>query len=89
MPRRGAWTYVGVQAGYPPIHWRTWPKRQPIPGAVIKPRQGLNLVFGLTRTGPKDGHTGGPVITYAGGGNTYTLQEQFGFRIAAHCSKTV
>jgi hypothetical protein len=87
-PPNGARTYVGVQAGYPPTHFATWPMRQPIPGAVIKPGRGLSLVFGLTRTGTKDGHTPGPVVTYTAAGNSYTLQEHYGFRMAAHCSKT-
>jgi hypothetical protein len=84
----GDWDYVGVQAGYPPVHWRTWPDRQAIPGAVIKPGQNLNLVFGLTHTGEQDGHTSGPLVTYTASGNSYTLQEGYGFRIAAHCSNT-
>ena len=83
------WDYVGVQAGYPPIRWRTWPNRQPVPGAVIKPGQDLNLVFGLTRTGSKDGATTGPVITYTANRITYTLQPQMAFVIAAKSCRNV
>lgn len=86
-PPNGARTWFGVVAGYPPIHFESWPKRQSIPGAVIKPHQGLSLVFGLTHTGQHDGHTSGPLITYTASGNSYTLQEDYGFRIAVHCSK--
>jgi hypothetical protein len=78
---RGGSGYAGEQV-YPPTSWPTWPQRQRIPGAVIKPHQELNLVLGLTRTGPQ-GHTPGPVITYTAGGNTYTLQEHSGFVIVA------
>ncbi|HSR86114.1 MAG TPA: hypothetical protein VLM11_18205 [Streptosporangiaceae bacterium] len=88
-PPHGALTYVGVQL-YPPVTFHTWTNRQPIPGSVIKPGQGLNLLFGLTRTGPKDGHTNGPAVTYTASGNTYTLQEHFGFIIVAphsHCPR--
>ena len=81
-PPHGAWSYVGVQL-YPPINWQTWPRRQPIPGAVIKPGQALNLVFGLSSTGPKDAHTGGSVITYTANRTSYTLQETFGFVLVA------
>ena len=80
---RGNWTYLGVVAGYPPTTWPEWPKRVPVPGAVIKPRQSLNLFFGLTRTGLKDGRTSGAVITYTASGNAYTLQEDYGFVITA------
>ncbi len=81
-PPYGAWSYVGVQL-YPPINWHTSPKRQAIPGAIIKPGQALNLVFGLTRTGPKYGHTGGSVITYTANRGSYTVTESFGFVIVA------
>lgn len=87
-PPHGVLTWAGVQAGYPPTHWAPWPKRHAIPGAVIKPRQSLNLVFGLTRTGTENGHTSGPVVTYTAGGNTYTLLEHYGFLLLAphgHC----
>lgn len=80
-------TFAGVQL-YPPIHWRTRPERQPIPGAAIKPGQSLNLFFGLIRTGLKDGDANGPVITYTANRNSYTLREQSGFVISAphsHC----
>lgn len=79
---RGGWDYAGDQV-YPLTKWQTWPQRQPIPGAVIKPHQTLNLVFGLTRTAARIGRTDGPVVTYTASGNTYTLREHFGFVITA------
>lgn len=84
-PPHGAWSYVGTQL-YPPIHWHTWPKRQAIPGAVIKPGQPLNLVFGLTRRGSKDGSTSGTLITYTADRTSYTLQETFGYAIIGKTS---
>ena len=80
--------YFGDQAGWPPIRYRTWPDRQPIPGAVIKPGQELNLIFGVTLTGSGDGTTDGPVITYTAGRGTYTMQAGFGIDLIAihgHC----
>ena len=59
----------------------TWPNRQAIPGAVIKPHQGLNLFFGVARHGRGRG-AGGPV-TYTASRNTYTLQERLAFIIVA------
>jgi hypothetical protein len=67
---------VGEQASYPPATWPEWAKRQPIPGAVIRPGQDLNLVFGVTRTTARSGHSAGPVVAYTAGGSTYTVQEQ-------------
>ncbi len=86
----GGLNFAGEQ-NYPPTTWPTWSQRQPIPGAVIKPRQQLNLVFGLARTGPKVGRTSGPVVTYTAGGNSYTLREGFGFVLVAphtRCPRT-
>lgn len=78
----------GVPSGigdefYPPTHSPEWPNRQAVPGAVIKPHQALNLFFGLARTTAETGRAGGPTITYTVGGNSYTLQEAWGFVIAA------
>jgi hypothetical protein len=78
----GGLNYAG-DPDYPPITWGAWPERQPIPGAVIKPHQELNLIFGAWRTAPRIGRTAGPVITYTASGNTYTLQEHFGFVLLA------
>jgi hypothetical protein len=81
-PPRGALSFVGDEP-YPPIRWPEWPNRQAIPGAVIKPHQGLNLFFGVARTTAGTGRVGGPTVTYTAGGNTYTLQEAWGFVIPA------
>jgi hypothetical protein len=80
-PPHGALSYVGAGEPYPPTSWHEWPNRQPIPGAVIKPGQGLNLFFGLTRTTAGPAWIDGPVITYTANRTSYTLQEQFGFQI--------
>jgi hypothetical protein len=40
---------------YPyPLHPVEWPKRFPAIGAVLKPGQDLNLVFGLTMTSQRN-----------------------------------
>lgn len=80
-PPHGALSYVGAGEPYPPTSWHEWPNRQPIPGAVIKPGQGLNLFFGLTRTTAGSGRIDGRVITYTANRTSYTLQEHFGFQI--------
>jgi hypothetical protein len=84
-PPHGAWSYVGAGEPYPPVQWPEWRNRQPIPGAKIKPGQGLNLFFGLTRTTSGPGRTGGPVVTYTVDSISYTLQPQMGFVIARKC----
>jgi len=86
-PPHGVPSGVGDDS-YPPIISPQWPNREAVPGAVIKPHRALNLFFGLARTTAETGRAGGPTITYTAGGNTYTLQEQFGFIIPAphaHC----
>jgi len=84
-PPHGSWTYVGAAYSYPPVHWPEWRHRQPIPGAIIKPGQMLNLFFGLTRTTAGPGRTGGPVITYSANWISYTLHDNFGIVIAQKC----
>lgn len=79
----GGGILVGAGYPYPPTHWAEWYRRVAVAGAVIRPHEGLNLVFGLTRTTAAAGHTSGPVITYSAGGSTYSLQEQVGFVITA------
>jgi hypothetical protein len=78
----GSLNYAG-DPDYPPITWGAWPQRQQIPGAVIRPHQTLNLIFGAWRTAPRIGRTVGPVITYTSSGDTYALQEHFGFVLVA------
>ncbi len=77
---RGGLDYAGVQS-YPPTSWPEWPNRQPIPGAVIKPGQDLNFIFGLMRTAAGPGRTDGAVITYRANRTSYTQQVLFGFLI--------
>jgi hypothetical protein len=76
-------TVIGAVA-WPPTG-RAWARREPAIGAVIKPGQDLNLVFGLERTTDRTGRSNGPVITYTAGGSTYTLTEGFGLIIARDC----
>jgi hypothetical protein len=64
------------------VRW-AWARREPAAGAVIKPREDLNLVFGLTRTIARNGYSGGPVITYTANGSTYTVREQTTLEVAA------
>jgi hypothetical protein len=88
-PPHGSLSYAGVQS-YPPTSWPEWPNRQPIPAAVIKPGQYLNLVFGLTRTTAGPGRTDGAVITYTANRISYTLQVLFGIDLIAihgHCPR--
>jgi hypothetical protein len=89
-PPHGSLSYVGDGLPYPPTSWPTWPDRQAIPGAVIKPHQALNLLFGITRTAARLVRAGAPVITYTAGGNTYTLQAHWAFILLAshtHCPR--
>jgi hypothetical protein len=67
-----------------PVHW-AWVLRKPAVGAVIRARQDLNLVFGLTRTTARAGRSDGPVIVYTADGNTYTLAENVSLVVARKC----
>jgi hypothetical protein len=82
----GGGILIGAGYPYPPTSTAEWSRRVAIPGAVIKPHDGLNLVFGLTRTTARWGRTDGPIVTYTAGDTTYTLQEQTGFVITAAAS---
>jgi hypothetical protein len=81
--KEGNWDVAGVAFPYPPTKWPEWSHRQSAIGAVIRPGQDLNLIFGMTRTWARDGWSGGPVVTYAGNGGSYTLQEQTGLVLGA------
>lgn len=76
---------VGAGGSFPPV-WRQWADREPLIGAVIRPRQDLNLVFGLVRTTARAGTSDGPKISYSSGGSRYTVTEQTTLEVAAHCS---
>jgi hypothetical protein len=65
--------------------WPEWPNRQPIPGAVVKPGQGLNLVFGLMRTAAGPARTDGAVLTYIANRNSYTVHADSGFVLTKKC----
>lgn len=83
---------VGVSWPWPPslsrgsgsaaVRW-AWVRRIPAVGAIIKPHQDLNLVFGLTRTIASNGYSGGPVVTYTANGNAYTVREATTLEITA------
>ena len=90
-PPHGSLSYVGDGMTYPPTNWPTWPERQAIPGAVIRPHQQLNLFFGITRTAARLVQAGAPVITYTADGNTYTLQTHWAYILLAahtHCPRS-
>jgi hypothetical protein len=80
-----------VGAGWPyppafsqPVRW-AWSLRKPAVEAVIRARQDLNLVFGLTRTTARAGRSDGPVIVYTADGNTYTLAENISLVAGPKC----
>jgi hypothetical protein len=75
---------IGAVLSWPPAG-PAWAQRRPAAGAVIKPGQDLNLVFGLTRTTPRSGRSDGPVIVYTADGNTYTLAENTSLIVQANC----
>jgi hypothetical protein len=77
-------TLIGAVLSWPPVS-RAWAERKRATGAVIKPFQHLNLVFGLTRTSAKTGRSGGPVLVYTADHNTYTLTENTSLIVAARC----
>jgi hypothetical protein len=84
-PKNGDFDDVGVGFPYPPTTAPEWGRRRPAAGGVIKPGQTFNLVFGLTRTSARAGRSGGPVITYTAGGNSYTLSEVTSLVVAGKC----
>jgi len=83
---KGSQNALGVGYPYPPVTWPTWKDRRPAVGAVVKPNETLNLVFGVARTATK-GTSAAPVVTYTAGGNTYTWQQGTTFvMVARNCS---
>ncbi len=84
-PKTGNYETVGVGGPYPPTYAPEWPNHRPAIGGIIKPGQDLNIVFGLTRTSAKAGHSDGPAITYTAGGSTYTVSEAVSLTVAAIC----
>ena len=84
-PKTGNWLDVGAGAPFPPTTSPQWVQRRPAIGGVIRPRQDLNLVFGLTRTTAKAGRSPGPVIAYTAGGSSYTVKMKTSLVVAATC----
>lgn len=73
LPRR---PYELIGEAYWPPKARVWAQRRPVVGAVIKPGQTLNLVFGLTMISNHGGYTSGPTLTYTANGTSYSIEEQ-------------
>jgi hypothetical protein len=73
---------LGVGQPYPPVTYPLWADRVPAAGAVIRPSQDLQLVFGVFRTTAADGSSYGPMIVYTAGSTTYTLREQISLAVA-------
>jgi hypothetical protein len=85
-PKTGNSELIGVGWPYPPTSQPAWPQRRPAIGAVIKPGQNLNLVFGLIRTTGSSGRSDGPVVGYTANGSQYTIHEAVSLLLAAsHC----
>lgn len=78
-------TLIGAGWPYPPTTSPVWAQRQPAAGAVIRPGQDLNLVFGLTRTSARDGRSAGPVIVYSASGTSYTMHEAVSLIVSGNC----
>ena len=82
-PKTGNLELIGVGWPYPPTSQPTWPQRSPAAGAIVKPGQDLNLVFGLIRTTGGNGRSDGPVIVYTVNGSSYTIHEAVSLLLAA------
>jgi hypothetical protein len=91
MAMTGAWLVpfntsgpqLGVGAAYPPVTSPLWADRVPVAGAVIRPDQKVQLVFGVFRTRSFDGSSDGPMIVYTAGRASYTLREQLSIAVAS------
>jgi hypothetical protein len=83
---QGGDTYsVGIASTFPATYSalarRVWSERVPLIGAVIKPGQALNLVFGMGLTMKHAGSSAGPKISYTSAGSRYYVQEQFSLQM--------
>jgi hypothetical protein len=87
-PKNGNYETVGVGWDYPPPVTSNpqWKQRRPAVGGTVKPGQELNLVFGLIRTGARNGTSGGPVVTYSAGGSSHTMQMAVRMIVSPKCS---
>jgi hypothetical protein len=74
---------VGVGLAYPPVTYPLWSHRAPAEGAVIRPGQDLQLVFGVLRTTAADGSSAAPMVVYTVGRSTYTLHMEGSMAVAA------
>jgi hypothetical protein len=74
----GGTELYGAGFPYPPAGWLPWRHRRPAIGAVIRPGQSFNLIFGVARTARR-GTSGAPTVTYTAAGNTYTWQDATDF----------
>lgn len=72
-PKTGNWDLLGVGFPYPPTGRPNWDKRKAAVGAVIRPGQDLNMVFGVTRTtSVSAGGSPGADVVYIANGSTFT-----------------
>jgi hypothetical protein len=76
VPANASGPQLGVGQPYPPVTYPLWADRVPAVGAVIRPGQDLQLVFGVLRTTAADGRSDQPMIVYTAGRAAYTLREQ-------------
>ncbi len=76
VPSNTSGPQLGVGQPYPPVTYPLWADRVPAVGAVIRPGQDVQLVFGVLRTTAADGRSDQPKIVYTAGRAAYTLREQ-------------
>jgi hypothetical protein len=81
---------IGDGGTWPPhqdsIERSQWAKRVPLMGAVLRPGQDRNLVFGVTWTSGHYGSSAGPRVTYKSAGQTYTLSEHVRIAVSGTCN---
>jgi hypothetical protein len=76
---------IGSGWPWPPATQPAWRLRRPAVGAVIRPRQILDLVFGLTRTSGRAGQSSGVVVTYSSGAAQYVLDGSVALMVSQNC----
>jgi hypothetical protein len=76
---------IGSGWPWPPATQPAWRQRRPAVGAVIRPGQILDLVFGLTRTSGRSGQSGGVVVTYSSGAARYVLGGSVALMVSQDC----
>lgn len=84
-PKNGDWDLIGAGGPWPPTTQPTWPEHRLAVGAVIRPGQDMNLVYGLARTSGREGYTGAAIVTYTAGRWTYVLYESLDMMVSQNC----